>query len=297
MIRSLASAGIVGATGTAAGDPDRGRGDEGEPEDHPGRGSGNSGGRGPPDDPADRGRDDEDRGEGRDGDTDRSDVRWAPGTDPLSLTDKDEGQLVAAIPPSAKRRIVRATLFCPLNALESRQNTDRPTANENGLVTFRPVRRRGEVVDLRYEYTTDDADDLADLTQGHIHHAPRGGSDNRLFFALYAFSDLDGSDGEPRDPPIRTRSTLSEQFARLRDADFDDGFEQTDPAVPDPDDGFVAALARDVLANPGGYQVNAHTRAFRAEAIRGQVRRARLGRLSRRELVETVLATAGPDAL
>jgi len=224
-------------------------------------------------------------------------VDYQPDTDPLSLTERDKDQLIAAIPSSAKRRIDRATLFCPLNALESGQNTDRPTANENGLVTFRPVRRQGDVVDLQYEYTVDGADDLAELTQGHVHHAPRGESDNRLFFALYAFSDLDGSDGEPRDPPIRTRSTLSDQLARLRDADFDDSFRQADPAVPDLGDDFVAALSRDILASPNEYQINAHTLTFRTEAIRGQIRRAQLGRLSRRELVETVLATAGPDAL
>lgn len=224
-------------------------------------------------------------------------VNYHPSTDPLSLTDKSKGQLIAAIPNDAKRRLGRAALFSPLNVLESQQNTGEPTPGEGGLVTFVPVRRRGEVVDLRYDYEVTDSPDLGGLTQGHIHHAPRGASDNRLFFALYAFSDLDGSNGTTRDPPIRVRNTLSDQFDRLESADFDDAFKQADPAVPDPTQGFVRRLARDILAAPREYTLNAHTLSYRTEAIRGQVRPAVPGRLSRRELVETVLATAGPEAL
>jgi hypothetical protein len=224
-------------------------------------------------------------------------VDYHPDTDPLSLTDKNRGQLVAAIPNDVKRRLGRAALFSPLNVLESQQNRDAPTPGEGGLVTFVPVRRRGDIVDLRYEYEVTDSPHLDGLTQGHVHHAPRGESDNQLFFALYAFSDLNGENGTPRDPPIRVRNTLSDQFARLQDADFADAFRQADPAVPDPDDEFVAALSRDILADPSEYQINAHTLTFQSEAVRGQVRRAQIGRLSRRELVETVLATAGPGVL
>jgi hypothetical protein len=255
-------------------------------------------------------------------------VNYHPSTDPLSLTDKNKGQLISAIPKDVKRRLGRATLFSPLNVLESQQNTNEPTAGEGGLVTFVPVRRRGEVVDLRYDYEVTDSPDLGGLTQGHIHHAPRGESDNRLFFALYAFSDLDGSNGTTRDPPIRVRNTLSDQFVRLQNADFEDGFKQDDPEVPDAEDdqkeedgkdeqegrgrgrgrggkkaeepesdGFVPSLVEDMIDTPREYTINAHTLAYRTEAIRGQIRPAVLGRLSRRDLVETVLATAGLEAL
>jgi hypothetical protein len=224
-------------------------------------------------------------------------VDYHPKTDPLSLTDENQGQLIAAIPNDVKRQLGRAKLFAPLSVLESQQNTDEPTPGENGLVTFTPVRRRGDVVDLEYTYVVDDAPDLDELTQGHIHHAPRGASDNRLFFALYAFSDLDGSDGDPVDPPISVGSTLSEQLEEVLSRDFDNTFRQEDPEVPEFDDEFVSDLSSDMLETPREYTVNAHTTTFRSEAIRGQVRPAVLGRLSRRELVETVLATAGLEAL
>ena len=334
-------------------------------------------------------------------------VTYDPDTDPLSLTDKNRDQLIAAIPRDVKRRLGRAELFVPLSALESKENTDEPTPGENGLVTFTPVRRHGDVVDMEYSYVVDDAPDLDGLTQGHIHHAPRGESDNRLFFALYAFSDLDGTNGEPAEPPISVSSTLSEQLESVLGRDFDNTFKQEDPEVPEFDterdeeegeneeaeddkggekndkgdkdgekndkggdkddkdgekrekngdkddedggerggllrketgddgdgaergslggrwakndedgeeggelggeededeeepefDGFVRNLVTDMLETPREYTVNAHTTTFQSEAIRGQVRPAALGQLSRRELVETVLATAGLEAL
>ena len=278
-------------------------------------------------------------------------VTYDPDTDPLSLTDKNRDQLIAAIPHDVKGRLRRAELFVPLSALESQENTDEPAPGENGLVTFTPVRRRGDVVDMEYSYVVDDAPDLDGLTQGHIHHAPRGESDNRLFFALYAFSDLDGTNGEPAEPPISVSSTLSEQLESVLDRDFDNTFKQEDPEVPEFDtdreeedgeneeaeedgdgekenrerhghgdaesgaergshggkddedeeepefDGFVRNLVTDMLETPREYTVNAHTTTFQSEAIRGQVRPAALGQLSRRELVETVLATAGLEAL
>lgn len=224
-------------------------------------------------------------------------VNYHPSTDPLSLTDKNRGQLIAAIPRDVKRQLGRAKLFVPLSVLESQQNTDEPTPGENGLATFTPVRRRGDVVDLEYTYVVNDAPDLDELTQGHIHHASRGVSDNRLFFALYAFSDLDGSNGDPVDPPMSVSSTLSDQLEEVLGREFDNTFKQEDPEVPDFDDEFVSDLSGDMLENPREYVVNAHTTTFRSEAIRGQVRPAVLGRLSRRELVETVLATAGLEAL
>jgi len=259
-------------------------------------------------------------------------VDYHPSTDPLSLTDENEGHLVAAIPSDVKRQLGRAELFVPLSVLESQQNTDEPAPGENGLVTFTPVRRHGDVVDLEYTYVVNDAPDLDELTQGHIHHAPRGASDNRLFFALYAYSDLDGSNGDPADPPISVRSTLSEQLEEVLSRDFDNTFKQEDPEVPEFDndqeeeeeeeeeekgrgrgkgrrrgrkeeeeepefDDFVPNLVEDMLETPREYTVNAHTTTFRSEAIRGQVRPAVLGGLSRRELVETVLATAGLEAL
>lgn len=224
-------------------------------------------------------------------------VDYHPSTDPLSLTDKNRGQLVAAVPSEVKRQLGRAELFAPLNVLESQQNTDRPAPAENGLVTFTPVRRRGDVVDLEYTYAVNDAPDLEGLTQGHIHHASRGESDNDLFFALYAYSDLDGDNGDPVDPPISVSSTLSEQLESVLSQGFDDTFKQEDSAVPEFDDDFVADLSSDMLETPREYTVNAHTTTFTSEAIRGQVRPASLGRLSRGELVETVLATAGLEAL
>jgi len=224
-------------------------------------------------------------------------VDYHPETDRLSLTDKKKGQLIAAIPSDVKRRLGRAKLFAPLSVLESKQNTDEPTPGENGLVTFTPVRRRGDVVDLEYTYVVNDAPDLDELTQGHVHHAPRGKSDNRLFFALYAYSDLDGSNGSPADPPISVSSTLSEQLEEVLSRDFDNTFTQADSEVPDFDDDFISNLSSDMLETPREYTVNAHTTTFRSEAIRGQVRPAVLGRLSRRELVETALATAGLEAL
>ena len=225
-------------------------------------------------------------------------VSYHPSTDPLSLTDKRKGQLIAAIPSDVKRRLGRAELFVPLTALESQENTDEPAPGENGLVTFTPVRRRGKVVNLEYTYEVNGASDLDGLTQGHIHHAPRGESDNDLFFALYAYSDLNGKNGDPVDPPISVSSTLSEQLEELRDRkELEDGFKQEDPKVPDDDDEFITNLSSDMLETPREYTVNAHTTEFRSEAIRGQVRPAVPGRLSRGELVETVLATAGLEAL
>lgn len=233
---------------------------------------------------------------------DVEDVAFEPETDPTDLTAKNRGQLIASIPASAKSEISQADLFTPMNVLEAQQNTDRPVDGETGLVTYEVV-DGGE--DMRYRFRVNDArnGDLDGLTQGHIHHAPRGESDNELFFQLFIRSDLDGSDGDPQDPPLSVSKTLSDALDDALEASetLDDGFGQDDPDVPafDRDDreGFVAALTQDMLANPREYINNAHTVEFQTEAIRSQIKPADLGDLSRDELIETVLATAGPDAL
>lgn len=251
-----------------------------------------------------------DEGDGDDGDTaDRDDEDafpedgWRPsGIDPEDLTDKSRGQLIAAIPSEFKRAIGRADLLSPMSVLEAQQNNTEPARGENGIVLYRAI---DGGADMEYTLRVNNAenDDLNDLTQGHIHHAPRGASDNRLFFHLFIRSDLDGSDGTPENAPLTVSKTLSEALEDALEASerLDDGFRQEDPEVPefteDDPEAFVADLTQDMLDNPGGYINNAHTVVFQTEAIRGQIRLAELGDLSKSELVEVVLATAGLSAL
>jgi len=233
---------------------------------------------------------------------------WSPGgsVDADELTDKNRGQLVASIPNDAKDDIEDADLFTPLNALEAQQNNDQPTEDEGGLVTF-------EETDggLEYTFQVNDAEngDLDDLTQGHIHHAPPGESDNRLFVPLFIRSDLDGSDGDPEDPSLSVSKTLTEAVKDGIEFGGDNVFRQNDPGVPfvdtdfdeDTDEEtiaeFVEALAEAMLDDPREYIDNAHTVEFQTEAIRATIRPADFGQLSREELIETVLATGGLEAL
>lgn len=265
-------------------------------------------------DPPDHARDDDNPGRGNGGDDEEEnedndeefpEEGWKPsGIDPEDLTDKSRGELVAAIPPQFKRAIGRADLFSPMSVLEAQQNNTKPAEDENGIVLYEAV---DDGADMEYTLRVNDAEngDLNDLTQGHIHHAPRGESDNRMFFPLFIESDLDGSDGSPEDPPLSVSKTLTEALEDALAFEGDNGFQQADPAVPFDDEEvteenaseFVAALTEDMLDNPTEYINNAHTVEFQTEAIRGQVRRAKLGDLSKGELVEVVLATAGLSAL
>lgn len=218
---------------------------------------------------------------------------WSPDGDvePEQLTNKNRGQLIASIPNEAKQRINQADLFAPLTVLAAQQNNEKPTPSENGLSTYERIGEK----DVRYRLTVNDAADLSNITQSHIHHAPDGASDNRLFVFLARFdTQLDGSgEGSPRDPPV----TVEDTFSDIRITD-DDPEVPIDNEVGDIDsDENLEAFIDDLFATPREYQNNVHTLEYQTEALRGEVLPANFGRLSRKELIFTVLATAGLDGL
>lgn len=226
-------------------------------------------------------------------DQDFPDDGWSPdgSVEPAQLTDKNRGQLIASIPNDAKRRINQADLFAPLTVLAAQQNNDKPTPGENGLSTFKRISEG----DVRYRLTVNDANDLSNITQSHIHHAASGESDNRLFVFLARFdTQLDGSgEGSPRDPPV----TVEDTFSNVRITDDDPEVPIDDKADDVDSDEDLDAFIEDLFATPREYQNNVHTLQFQTEAIRGQILPANFGKLSREELIFTVLATAGLDGL
>jgi hypothetical protein len=248
---------------------------------------------------------------------------WSPdgSVEPDELTDKNRGQLVASIPNDAKDDIEDADLFAPLSPLEAQQNNDRPEENENGLVTYT---EGGDGI-LEFTFEFGGADDLEGATQAHIHHAPKGDSDNRLFIKMFCRGEFDGDNainGGPIDSGLSRQNSLDDQIAQ----DVDDSLQldenrlsAVDPDAPGEDLGLSANpsdeelkdlqgddetieqvakdLSQAMLDSPSEFINNVHTINFQTEAIRGQIRRADFGKLSRTELIETVLATGGIEAL
>ena len=247
---------------------------------------------------------------------------WTPsGIDPEDLTDKNRGQLVASIPNDAKDQIEDADIFAPMSVIEASQNPDRPEEDENGLVTY----EENDDGILEFEFSFGDADDLEAATQAHIHHAPKGGSDNRLFIKMFCRGEFDGDNpinGGPIDDGLSKENSLDDQIAQ----DVDDSLQldenrltAVDPDAPGEDLGLsrpptdeeledlqgddetIQEVAEDLsqamLDSPTEFINNVHTVNFQTEAIRGQIRSADFGQLSRSELIETVLATGGLEAL
>lgn len=219
-----------------------------------------------------------------------SDSEWSPAgdIDPDGLTDKDSEELVDAIPDDDRERIEEADLFAPLNVLEAQQNNDRPEPGENGLST---LERDGDEVE--YTITVNEAEDLENITQSHIHHADPGESDNRLFSFVFNFAALEGDDGDPAEPPVSHSGILSE--TEIIDADPDVPID--DEEGDDDSDEDIGEYIEDLFDNPRQYQNNVHTVEFQSEAIRSQLKPADFDELDREELIYTVLATAGLEGL